>query len=145
MQPVLTASLIASPTLRTPPVSSVAFTVSSHRRKGGNMSAPLFKEFFVCLFFLQLNFQCICDLRIRILMGKANKIEVWKGKWHSGGCMNSINKCNANERIHKTEMHTANPSTPGKTKDAPAGHWEERITHRSNAHQLVFPRNRQMT
>jgi hypothetical protein len=30
--------------------------------------------------------------------------------------MNSINKCDANERIHRTEVNSANTSTSGKTK-----------------------------
>lgn len=42
-------------------------------------------------------------------MGKAKQNWSMKGKWHSGECMNSINECNANERIHRrTEINIVN-------------------------------------
>lgn len=45
-------------------------------------------------------------------MGKAKQNWSMKGKWHGEGCMNLINECNANERIHRrTEINIANTNT----------------------------------
>lgn len=66
-------------------------------------------------------------------MGTAKQNWSMKGKWHSGGCMNSINECNANDRIHRrAKINTANTNTCRKTR-----HTSQGVTGKGNTQTVV--------
>lgn len=83
----------------------------------GDISDPFFKKNFFQRFF---SIEYWTHLRAKnynsASMGKGKLNWRIKGKWHSGGCMNSINECNANERIHKRiQINVPNTNSARKT------------------------------
>lgn len=109
--------------------------------RNGEISATLKKVVVGYFFLVTLLYWISNALKVEnynpALMEKAERNWSMEGKWHSGGCMNSVNECNANERIHRrADINTANTNTCRKTR-----HASQRVTRKGNTLKQWPPAN----